>query len=80
MVHSIGILMISAAAGYWVLTLAAKEKGRVKMLGKVLGLVIILVSVLGSACKICYFMNCSRGMKGACPFTGKMMAPAMESK
>ena len=78
MVHGISLLMLSAVAGYWVLTLAAKEKGRVKTLGNALGFLIIVISVLAFACKV---KTCSYGMRGgACPFVGKMMAPVSDSK
>ncbi len=75
MIHGVGLLMISAAAGYWVLTLSVKEKGRVKTLGNVLGFLIIAISVLGSACKIYSLVNCSPYYGKGCPFIGKM-APA----
>ena len=83
--HGVATLLISAAAGYWVLTLAAKEKNRLKKLGQLVGLVIIVVSLAGAACKIYCQIGC--GSKSycppgamsspegkACPFTGKDMA------
>ena len=77
MIHGISLLMLSAAVGYWVITLAAKEKGRVKTLGNALGLLIIVISVLAFACKM---KTCSYMKGGACSFSGKTMTPAMESK
>ena len=72
-----GGLLISAAAGYWVLTHAAKEKSQLKRLGQFLGIVIIAASLIGSACKVYRLASgssagaffCPTGK--ACPFTGK---------
>lgn len=75
LLHGISGLLIAAAAGYWVLTVSQKERGRVKQLGQWLGLVIVLVSVAGAACKLYYTLTCQvtdacpSGPK--CPFTGK---------
>ena len=74
MMHGVSVLLISAAAGYWVLTLSDKERGRVKQLGQWLGLAIIVISVVGAGCKL-YCMMKSQGMgmpSGmSCPFTKK---------
>lgn len=73
MVHGVSSLLISAASGYWVLTHASGEKGRVKKLGQLLGLVIIAVSVVGAGCKLYYIGKmsgfCPSGP--ACPFVKK---------
>lgn len=74
--HSVGILLVAAAAGYWVLTLANKEKGRIKNFGQLLGLLIIVVSVALTACKIYRMTNCSPFMGKACPFTVGKSAPS----
>lgn len=70
MIYGVSSLLISAAAGYWVLTQASGEKGRVKKLGQLLGLAIIAVSVLGAGCKLYYLGKisgfCPSG--AACPF------------
>ncbi len=74
MTQGIGTLLISAAVGYWVLTQASTQKAQVKKLGQILGLIIILVSVVGVACKIYYLSGgqCPPGGKGMiCPFVGK---------
>ena len=63
MTHGVSLLLISAAAGYWVLTQASKERDRVKKLGQMLGLAIIVASVVGIGCKL-YFVG---KMKGSCP-------------
>ncbi len=65
LVHGISGLLIAAAAGYWVLTISQKERGRIKQLGQWLGLVIVLLSVAGAACKLYYTLTCQ--ITGACP-------------
>ena len=42
----IGVFLISAAAGYWVLARSSAEQGWVKTLGRVMGVLIIFVSLL----------------------------------
>ena len=42
----IGIFLISAAAGYWVLARSSAEQGWVKTLGRLMGILIITVSFL----------------------------------
>ena len=42
----IGIFLISAAAGYWVLAKSSGEQGWVKTLGRLMGILIIAVSLL----------------------------------
>ena len=64
----IGALLIASAAGYWVLTQAGKERGREKQIGRLLGLLIIVVSLGGALYKV-YVLSACRGM--ACPVTGK---------
>ena len=79
MIHGAGDLLISAAAGYWVLTQASNQKAQVKKLGQILGLIIILVSVVGIACKIYYLSGgqCPPGGKAmVCPFLSKSGSPS----
>ncbi len=45
MILGIAMLLISAAAGYWVLIRASGEKGVMKLLGLLLGLVIVGTSL-----------------------------------
>lgn len=54
--------LFSLAVGYWVLTLAAKEKGTLQKIGKALGWVIIVVSLCGPLCLAWCGMKC--GPKG----------------
>ena len=72
MTHGVAVQFISAAAGYWVLTQASKERGRIKQLGQFLGLLIVVVSLVGVGCKLYYLMN-SQGFPGgmSCPFFKK---------
>ncbi|MBI3291712.1 MAG: hypothetical protein HYZ73_02725 [Elusimicrobia bacterium] len=70
----IGVLLISAAVGYWVLIHAAKEKARLKSLGQLLGLVIIAVSLVMAASKL-YCLTTGQSMSAlfcpvgkSCPF------------
>ena len=82
MIYGVSSLLISAAAGYWVLTHASGEKGRVKKLGQLLGLAIIVVSVVGAGCKL-YYQFTGQSLSGkawcpsgkVCPFSGKTSAP-----
>lgn len=60
--HGVAALLVSAAVGYWVLTLAAKEKEGTKKIGHFVGLIIIVVSLLGVACKVYFQIN-----GGGCP-------------
>ena len=83
--HGVSVLLITSAIGYWVLTQAHKEKGNLRKLGQILGLLIIAASVAGAACKIACAVqacNASGGYgagKMACPFTGRS-APAQPAK
>jgi len=71
--HSASLLLISAVAGYWVLERASMHKGNLKSIGQFLGGVIILVSLLGVACKVWYAVGCQLGKAGGyCPFMSKM--------
>ncbi len=86
MMHGdISALLIASGVGYWVLTTASKEKGTLRKLGQILGLLIIAASVAGAACKIACAVqacNASGGYgagKMACPFTGRS-APAQPAK
>ncbi len=78
--HGLAMSLLPAAVGYWVLIASGKEKDDVKKLGKWLGIAIIALSVLGTACKVYYCAMGKMGMcqsKMACPMAGKPapMAP-----
>ena len=76
--HGMSVLLVTSAVGYWTLTAAGKEKGRVKTMGQYLGLLIIVLSLFGAACKIyCALQACHAsggyfGGKG-CPWVSKKM-------
>ncbi|MBI1952563.1 MAG: hypothetical protein HYS41_00355 [Candidatus Omnitrophica bacterium] len=74
MTHGVSSLLIAAAAGYWVWTQAGSQKGNAKKLGQLLGVAIIAISLIGSACKI-YYVAAGKSFSGrlcppgkACPF------------
>jgi hypothetical protein len=50
MAHSIVAFLISLAVGYWLLTLAEKQGGHTKTLGRVFAWIIIVGSLLGPVC------------------------------
>ena len=69
MTHGAGILLFAAIGGYWVLERASTHKtGDVKRVGKVLGWVIILVSMMGVLCSV---WCAARSKMGSCLMPGK---------
>jgi hypothetical protein len=52
MTHGTGLLLLSAVAGYWVLERSAAHKGQLKNVGQLIGWVVIVISLVGMACKI----------------------------
>ena len=78
--HGMSILLVTSAVGYWTLTSAGREKGRVKTLGQYLGFLIIVLSLASAACKTYCAVTGSPcppfGKMGkGCPFTGQSMPP-----
>ncbi|PIQ84301.1 MAG: hypothetical protein COV75_02985 [Candidatus Omnitrophica bacterium CG11_big_fil_rev_8_21_14_0_20_63_9] len=79
MAYGIGILLLSAVAGYWVLERSALHKGQLKRVGQFVGWLVIVVSVVGIACRVWCLASgnsgwCSmgKGWKGGyCPLTSK---------
>jgi len=69
--------LIALGVGYIVFLNASKEKGSLRQVGRVIGAVIIVVSVLIGICATkCKMMGgeCPMsGKAGMCPITGKMM-------
>ena len=62
--------LIALAVGYFVLVQANKEKGRMKSLGQLIGVLIMVSAALSG------FYVAKYKMGGACPFTGKaLMCP-----
>jgi len=66
--HRIVAYLVSLAVGYWVLTLAEKEKNNTKKIGKVIGWIIIVVSLIGPLCLAGSAIHCvSSG--GSCTYS-----------
>ena len=61
--HGVALLLLTAAVGYWVLERASNQKKELKMVGQIVGALIIAISLLGVACKIYYLAT----GKAACP-------------
>jgi hypothetical protein len=77
--HGIGILMLAAVGGYWVLERSVGQRGQVKQVGQVLGVIIIAMSLAGMACWVWCMASgkgCGMGMHGKmykggmCPLMG----------
>ena len=90
--HGAGVLLIAAGVGYWVLTLAIRQKSKSKIqkLGEVLGYLIIILSILGAGCQMYFKWNRGSGYYGkkggyfcssgvSCPFAKKSL-PSKSSK
>ena len=76
MLHGVGELLITTAVGYWVLSRADDQKGEMRRIGRFLGVVIIVVSLVGLICAAWNAIGgdawCSMGKGGGlCPFMGK---------
>jgi len=73
----IGLLLITIAVGYWVLTLAQKQPKPLNTIGRILGSLICLVSILGIVCMLaCGGRSCKlagskcgyAAKKAGCPY------------
>ena len=75
MFHGAVGYLLTAGAGYLVLERADKQKGSLRRIGQWVGAVIVILSLLGSACAIgSGLAQCSSGsrkMGGFCPIMGK---------
>ena len=78
MVHSVGVLLLSSVGGYWVLERASGHRGRLKQVGQLLGGLIIIVSLIGVACRVWCLATGTAGFGPAgkaggwrCPFAAK---------
>ena len=86
--HGVGMLLVGAVAGYWVLERAETHKGQLRQIGRLLGGAIIIMSLVGVVCRVWCLASeaghCWMGGKksGYCPFTmpkdGRALAPAQE--
>ena len=82
-----GLLLLGVISGYWMLERAETHKGELRRIGRILGAVLIVVSLLGAVFRgwtACHWMKHRRGMGGwSCPFMSKPApapAPALESE
>ena len=88
--EGLATLMLSAAVGYWVLERSDGHKGELCRVGRLLGSVIIIVSLFSIVLRATATCGMSRGGGWSCPFKGKMRgwdeksmavpAPAAETK
>ena len=83
MIVGIGVLLLAAAAGYWVVIQAEGHKRGLRRLGRWLGGAIIIIALLGATCLLtCGASGKNCPMMGAgkawCPVTGSR-APATQT-
>jgi hypothetical protein len=83
--HGVAVLLLTTLAGYVVLERAENHKGELRRMGRFLGSIVIVVSLVGVVCNIFALMGCPSGMcptgmgKGMgkrgswCPFSHKAM-------
>lgn len=77
MVHGVGLLLLSAAGGYWVLERSEQHKGGLRRAGRLVSAFIIAVSVVGTLCKLAsagydapgWCPKHGFGKSGLCPFS-----------
>lgn len=76
--HRIVAYLIGLAVGYWVLTLADKQMGFTKTIGKIIAWIIMVVSICGPLCIAgCGLFCCHRADGGWCSMGGRMNPPGM---
>ena len=73
MAHGVALLLLSMIGGYWVLERASAHKGQLKSIGQLVGAVVLIVSLVGIACKVW----CLASSKSAfCPYWPKSAVPS----
>lgn len=82
--HSAAGLLIAAAAGYWVFERASSRKEPVKRIGQWVGAAIMVVSLIGVACRVWCVTTGSgpcltgkSGQKMFCPWSPSSSSPAV---
>ena len=84
MVHGSGVLLLATVAGYWLLERAETHKGQLRSVGRFLGWLIIVTSLLGVACRVWALstgtggwcpVGSGKGFGGLCPFMSKSSSP-----
>lgn len=79
MTYGVGVLLLAAIGGYWVLERASSHKGNLKRIGQLVGVAVIVISFVGIACRVWYAATCMPGMTGKggwCPFSPKATVPS----
>lgn len=77
MIVGTGVLLVAAAAGYWVVLQAEGRKRGLRRLGRWLGGAVIAISLLGTLCQLaCCVTGKSCPMMGG----GKAWCPMMGSR
>ena len=80
-----GLLLVGVIGGYWLLERAETHKGELRRIGRLLGGLVIVVSLLGVVCRgwtACRWTRRHQGRAGwSCPFRSTpATAPAPESE
>ena len=83
--HGVGLFLLSAVGGYWVLEQASSHKGELQRVGRLLGSIIIVMSLIGvgygavsmiggrAGCNMEDGRMGKHAMMGySCPFTSRM--------
>ena len=78
--HGVGMLLLAAIGGYWVIERAQTHKAPLKKFGQFLGGLIIAVSLIGVACRVWYLASCVAAKGGYCPYPFKASSPKAESQ
>lgn len=79
MSHGAGVLLLASVAGYWVLERAEAHKGSLRRIGRLVGGFIIVVSLIGVACRVWTVVACYGPLKNAyCPFVSKGAPPSTQ--
>lgn len=80
--YGVGVLLLSTVAGYWVLERAEGHKGSLRKVGRFLGWLIIVSSLIGVVCRVWCYATCDPGPmgKGWCPFKKPMTSMEAPAK
>ena len=75
MMPGMGVMLLAAVAGYWVLERASTHKGNLQRIGQVLGIAIIVLGLLGYACALGGWKVFGGRHGGFCPFSKPASMP-----
>ena len=64
MYGGVGLLLIAAVGGYWVLERSVSHRGRLRQIGQLVGGLIIIVSLVGVGCRVWYLTKGYAGHHG----------------